>query len=304
MKEVNSKLNSSTAGISYSVNVVVLILANLLLSVILVGFNISKQSDAYKYLSFLCGPVAIVAGCLITMKWRKQSFRDVVSIKCRYKYYIIALLMYFGLLFSVSELNTVFLMLLESMGYKYDPVTLPSLSGGLVVPVIIVAAVLPALFEEFLFRGVILTNVRNSVGDIRAIFIVGFCFSLFHGSPEQTIYQFICGCAFALIAIRSGSLIPGIVVHFLNNATIIVLDACGALNDSGNLNVPSYVHAILIGFGAIAFISSIIWLALDKKPLVKREGKGVSAFFICATVGIIVLAVMWIAALVIGFIPE
>lgn len=302
MNEANQKLNSNTAGLAFSVSVVIYILVNLLISIIVNAASIPAGSDGYIYLSYIIAPIALAIGCFSILSFKKQKVCEVAPVKCLFKYYIIAILLIFGLLFSLSKLNVLTLNFLKLLGYipREDSSYLPSLKGGLIVPALIVIAVLPAIFEEFLFRGIISRNVRESAGDIRSIFIVGFCFALFHGSPEQTVYQFISGCTFSFVAIRAGSILPSILMHFLNNAIIIVLYAVGATDSGGSLVISYTADIILTVTAALAFIGGIVWLILDKKPFLKceMEGEGVKTFFIYASVGIIILSIVWILSFV------
>lgn len=296
MNQANSKLNSNTAGLAFSANVVIYFAVNLIAAVLIILCKIPEGADAEKYIGYVAGPVALAVGCFLILSFKKQKIREVAPVKCHYKYYFIALLMIFGLLFAVSRINGLTLKFLKLMGYtqRDEGSYLPSVEGGLVIPVLLVVAVLPAVFEELLFRGVMLSNARNFVGDIRAILIIGFCFSIFHGSPEQTVYQFISGCAFAFLAVRSGSILPCMLMHFLNNAIIIVLYAVGATDIGGNLLISQTGDIILIIVAALAFVGSIIWLVLDKKPLQKCSKGGVVTFFAYASVGIVILAVVWL----------
>jgi hypothetical protein len=174
---------------------------------------------------------------------------------------------------------------------------LPSLSGFNIVPAMLVIAVLPAILEESLFRGVLLRCGEESVGGLRIIFIVGMCFSLYHASPEQTVYQFICGCVFAFIAVRSGSIMPSVVMHFLNNGVIIVLYATNLINESGNLAVPDAVNYVIYALSALCLIVGLVLLIIDKKPFKPCKAGGVKNFFIYASVGIVALALIWIVSL-------
>lgn len=300
MNEANPKLNSTTAGIAYSTSVVVYILISLLISIIVTAAKIPTEADGFIYLSYLAAPVAICIACTFIMKFREQKFTEVAPVKCHIKYYVIALLMIFGLLFSLSKLNVLTLEFLQLLGYKprEESSYLPSLKGGLIIPALIVIAVLPAVFEEFLFRGIISRNASKSAGDIRAIFIVGFSFALFHGSPEQTVYQFITGCCFSFVAIRAGSILPSVLMHFLNNAIILILYACGATDSGGNLIISQTGDIILTIVASLAFVGAIVWLILDKTPLAKCQKGGVKAFFIYGSVGVIILAVMWILSFI------
>lgn len=298
MNEANSRLKPSTAGIAYSVNAVCYLIVSIIVATIVEYAAIDKNSDGLKYLSYLGASFSIALGCFITMKFRGQKITELAPVKCHYKYYVIALLMIFGLLFSVSKINYVTLEVLKYIGYtpRAEDSYLPSLDGALIVPAILVVAVLPAVFEEFLFRGVILNNARAGLGDVSTILTVGFCFALFHGSAEQTVYQFICGCAFAFVAVRSGSILPGVLMHFINNALIIILFASGATGADGNLALSAGADIALSVFGGLCFAASIILLVLDKKPLAVGQKGAAKQFFIYASVGIAPLAVIWISS--------
>ena len=163
---------------------------------------------------------------------------------------------------------------------------------------LLVMAFIPALFEESLFRGVILGNIRGEAGELNSVFLTGMCFALFHASAVQTLYQFICGCVFALLALRARSLVPCMLAHFLNNAAIIILEACG-LNTSGTLFdwAPLWAAVLITVLSALAFIAGMVILIREKRPLAAGVKGGVKYFFLAAGVGILVLAVLWIAGL-------
>ena len=57
------------------------------------------------------------------------------------------------------------------------------------------------------------------------------------------------------------------------------------------------MNIILIVVGALSLIGGLIWLFLDKKPLIKCEKGGVKKFFMFASVGIAVLGLTWILSL-------
>jgi hypothetical protein len=151
--------------------------------------------------------------------------------------------------------------------------------------------------EEALFRGVILRGAEAGAGSIGAIFIVGFLFSLFHGSAEQTIYQFICGCVFALLAVRSNSILPTILAHFLNNAVIIIFSAANLFNEEGNLILSSTGNIVITVLSALCFVGGMVWLILDKTPLKKKQSGATLRLFIFAALGIVIMAVVWIVGL-------
>lgn len=300
MSEVNSSLNSKTGGLTYSVLVVLYILIIFVLSAIVAVAKIDQHSDVYVYISYLASPVVIACSYIFANRIKKVTLRQVFPVKCHFKYYVIALLLIFGLLFFLGNVNTYSVEFFKLFGYKprESETYFPDMSGGLVVPALLVMAVIPALFEELMFRGILLNCCENGAGSIRTVFITGFCFSLYHTSPEQTVYQFLAGCAFAFLAVRAGSILPSVVMHFINNALIVIFNACSLLDETGNVAMSGTVSIILTVLAGISLAGAIVWLVLDrKKPLKKCEKGGVKDFFIYASPAIAILGIMWICSL-------
>lgn len=79
-------------------------------------------------------------------------------------------------------------------------------------------AVVPAFCEEVLFRGYILRNFERSMLPITAIILSGLIFGLFHVRLTQVIPLALLGMLLAWMTIRTGSLWPAIMAHFVNNA--------------------------------------------------------------------------------------
>ncbi len=287
-------------GIAYSLAALLCLFVSLILSVILsvagAGKDISGE-DWYKYLTYLLPQIAIAATCVVFFRRTKEPVKEFYR-PAKWYYFFIAVLLQFGLLFSLNFLNGYFVDFLELFGYKSSmESTIPTLTGWNLLPAILVIGLLPAIFEETLFRGAVFGSMRKSGwGTWKAVFISGALFSLFHGNPEQTVYQFLCGAAFALLAQRSGSILPGILAHFLNNAAILTLNSFGvgteALSSAGKA-------ALCIASGA-CLLGTLLFLCLEKKN-VKGKLNGAKMFFLTASVGILVCAIEWIAVFAGGF---
>lgn len=77
-------------------------------------------------------------------------------------------------------------------------------------------AVLPALFEEFAYRGVVLQSLRR-YGDWFAIIMSAFVFGILHGNLMQVPFAFIVGIMLGYCTVVSGTMWVGIAIHFGNN---------------------------------------------------------------------------------------
>ena len=85
-------------------------------------------------------------------------------------------------------------------------------------------AIIPAVFEEFTVRGGMLNGYLNT-GRLRAsVLLTAFLFGLLHMNPTQLFYAFAMGIVLALLFVLSGSIWPGILFHFLNNAMAPIAD--------------------------------------------------------------------------------
>jgi len=284
-------------GAAFSLNVIIFMLLSLVASGIISLSGIGG-SDGAKYISLLVSPLAITATAVIFFAYTHAPVKEILPIKTKPKYYLIGMLLIFGLLFSLSSLNDLLVKLFELMGYERRANVLPDFTGWKIIPALIVIAVIPAVAEEVLFRGILLNCTEDDVGSVLCSVFVGLCFSLYHGSVEQTVYQFICGCLFAFLAIRSHSVAPTVAIHFINNALIIILSACGCTDAAtGELVMPLAAEITLTVTSALSLIGAVIWLVLDKTELKKRREGGVKKFFIGASAGIVVMIVVWIANL-------
>lgn len=77
-------------------------------------------------------------------------------------------------------------------------------------------SILVPIFEEFLFRGVILSRFMNWFSMIGALAIMALCFGFLHGVDfiGATIFGFLCG----MLYLKFENIWAPILVHLLNNA--------------------------------------------------------------------------------------
>ncbi|WP_455501474.1 CPBP family intramembrane glutamic endopeptidase [Gemmiger sp.] len=90
-------------------------------------------------------------------------------------------------------------------------------SGGLELFVYFLAlCVMPAVAEELLFRGAF-QGLMRPCGSAAAIFAPALLFGLLHLDLAQGLTAFACGVFLGWLAERSGSILPGMLLHLVNN---------------------------------------------------------------------------------------
>jgi len=75
---------------------------------------------------------------------------------------------------------------------------------------------LPALFEETAHRGLLIKGL-SPLGVVKALILSSILFGLMHLNINQFFYATVLGFLIGLTVIISKNIIPGIVIHFVNN---------------------------------------------------------------------------------------
>lgn len=76
--------------------------------------------------------------------------------------------------------------------------------------------VMPAIAEELLFRGAF-QGLMRPCGSAAAIFAPALLFGVLHLDLAQGLTAFACGVFLGWLAERSGSILPGMLLHLVNN---------------------------------------------------------------------------------------
>ena len=143
--------------------------------------------------------------------------------------------------------------------------------GWLILNIILLAGV-PAILEELIFRGVILNGYKK-LGAVPAMVITSLLFALIHGSVQQFVFPFLFGLILSFAALKTGTVLAPIIIHFVNNALVVILNY---VNFSFEIAIPTWA-LLLIGLATTAAAFVIIWLLgklfknVDKKLVLTEE---------------------------------
>lgn len=168
-----------------------------------------------------------------------------------------------------QPLATGFVKLVTLIGYDTSSsVSIsPSTPAELVATLILVAA-LPAVAEEYVFRGCIARAFARK-GYVFAVFMSALLFAIMHGSPLQLVHQFLIGAVCAVLFFATRSLWPPIILHFLNNAIALML---GYLENNGNAIDVSQIwqYVVMCVVGAVATVAILAAIVLICKRRAKK----------------------------------
>ncbi|GAB3924816.1 CPBP family intramembrane metalloprotease [Mucilaginibacter myungsuensis] len=135
-----------------------------------------------------------------------------------------------------------------------------------------IIAVLPAIAEEFFFRGCLQSVLMRSTGSVHGgVWIAAFIFSFIHMEFFGFIPRLLLGAAMGYLYAWSGSIWPSVVMHFVNNAFSVVAvylhqhKMIAADPDSGQ---PMFGHWWVY---VLTFLLSIGLMYLYRQVTIKKQ---------------------------------
>jgi membrane protease YdiL (CAAX protease family) len=116
---------------------------------------------------------------------------------------------------------------LEAIGIQQTQAQMFAGVQGASVPqfvgVLLGAAVLAPIAEEIFFRGYVFTAVRQTRGLVAAYAVSAVLFTLAHLNLQAFLPILLIGLTFCYVYQRTGSLVPTIVAHAMNNAVALLV---------------------------------------------------------------------------------
>ncbi|OUT61858.1 MAG: CPBP family intramembrane metalloprotease domain-containing protein [Rhodopirellula sp. TMED11] len=88
--------------------------------------------------------------------------------------------------------------------------------------IVLLMALLPAVCEELAFRGFVFGGLVRQ-GTLRAIVLSAFMFGISHGVLQQSIPAFVIGLLIGWVSLRTGSILPCLLIHLTNNSMSTML---------------------------------------------------------------------------------
>lgn len=180
---------------------------------------------------------------------------------------------------------------------------------------IVSTAVAPAFAEELAFRGVFM-NIMRRYGDAFAIITSAVVFGAMHGNTTQIIFAFVLGLIFAFVDCKANSIVPSVIIHFVNNFYAVTSDIISNNTDlnSGTLDV---IRITIIAVFCLLGILSYIYLAKRDAnffAVTDRDQNGIAEtnyltlkekFMVCFTSpGIIVSLSVFTLEMILNLLPK
>ena len=127
---------------------------------------------------------------------------------------------------------------------------------------LVLFAVLPGIFEEIEFRGPLLYGLRRKFSLPVLALVVGLVFGFFHFSLFRIVTTGVIGIVITAVALMPGSIFPGMLLHFGNNALALLLAQYEIPIDQ--LPIPMYAFAV-------GSTLALVWVVYRNRTLYPEE---------------------------------
>ena len=120
-----------------------------------------------------------------------------------------------------------------------------------------VICITPAVCEELLFRGFVLSNIKKLSKATVAIFITAILFALYHFQPFNIVPLILLGSFLGFVVYYSNSIFLGMFVHFLNN---FIASYVLYIYNTTDINTPKITGKEGMDTMAIGLISALLFI--------------------------------------------
>lgn len=216
---------------------------------------------------------------------------------------------FFTTLLGVNIVTAVLQQLWGYIGIRgFESVTVFPENAGEIAVFLLKYLLFPPILEELLFRGLILGRLRR-FGDDFAVFFSALLFAAMHNNLVTFGGILLLGAVFGYVTVASGSLVPAIVMHLLNNGLAVFsifaaehLDAVVLERFNSIVVMMGITSAVLLALSYILNYRGLRDLATDADRDAPAPPKGrarimlslpMIAFFLAMIAATVQLEILW-----------
>lgn len=166
--------------------------------------------------------------------------------------------------------NTLFESLLEPFNTPITAASFPHSPIGVAV-YLVYLSILPAVFEEWLFRGILQKNLATVISRRSAIAVSALIFGFMHVDPGQTVFAIGFGLFAGYAFDQTGSIWFGVLIHMVNNAVSGCVSYWTYVYESEEAATAFSIY--MLAFMAIAIFGGVAYIATAGKQKRIRAGE-------------------------------
>lgn len=185
-----------------------------------------------------------------------------------------------GLLNYVINIGTssVWYVVMNLFGFTYVSSTgTLYTSPEVLIMEIVTTAIMPAIFEELADRGLLLGALDDIKSDKVKVFIVGVMFGACHQNAPQFGPTLIAGLVMAYMCVKSRSVFPGMIVHFINNFLVVMGEYLSQKGGTAGAVYEAFTGFIysswIVVFGTVALAVFLLITSLRRFKAITADSR-------------------------------
>lgn len=250
----------------------------MILATIIAKFCGKNYDDIYAnsvfiFFSLFISPIAFSSLFFFYNKKTNVNWVKTLNVKSKLSVFNVILCVIIAIIctFGFTDIVNLFNKLLQTTGFKLnDELPIKIDNFGVFVLMLFTLALLPAMFEELLFRGIIFNGLKD-YGKMHAVFGSSILFCLMHLNVEQTIYPFIVGVILGFVMLKTSNIWYPILIHFFNNLIVITSNYISSVNNIDQAAVSLSAKSVI--YALIFCVTAAIWIYVIIKLLLKKQKK-------------------------------
>ena len=295
----NSKNFSKGAGIGIAIGTFAVVIVLMIFVCFPLQYRLGMTGLFLTELIFLAVSLLV---CLIF----RQKFSEVFKIsRPKLRHVFGTLILWAGMILITSCIAVITMYLFPDFQQTAEGLT-EFISQTPAILTVIIVAVMPAICEEALHRGVILHFFGKIKSTWLIVLIMGIIFGIFHLDPYRFLITALLGGAITYIAVKTHNILLCALFHFVNNLPAAITSAFAqniTSNESTDLNMM-FINPMIIVGGAMLLtsVAPLLLLAgsvlLSEKDEIKKGLNVKIAVFVSLSALMIIVGI-WL--IVIGF---
>ena len=229
--------------------------------------------------------ILLIIPFLLYILLTKQSIKDTAKEfrlkKISAKSILFSVLIGIGVYFLIAYVSGFFSTILSFLGAESVPnnksINYAQYSIPMFFLTVFISAVLPAICEEFIHRGMLI-GILSKYGVVFAIVVSSLAFGFLHMNINQCFYAVLIGLFLGYLCIYTKSIIPCMIIHFMNNFLNVFFDFSYINNwiGGGYYGWENYIgyylgkEAIYL-LGIILFVLALVVVVYFSFKLIKNE---------------------------------
>ena len=262
----NSKKFSKGAGIGIAIGIFAVVIVLMIFVCFPLQYRLGMTGLFLTELIFLAVSLLV---CLIF----RQKFSEVFKIsRPKLRHVFGTLILWAGMILITSCIAVITMYLFPDFQQTAEGLT-EFISQTPAILTVIIVAVMPAICEEALHRGVILHFFGKIKSTWLIVLIMGIIFGIFHLDPYRFLITALLGGAITYIAVKTHNILLCALFHFVNNLPAAITSAFAqniTSNESTDLNMM-FINPMIIVGGAMLLTSVAPLLLLAGSVLLSEK---------------------------------